>query len=115
MGLSYVHLDLASAKLVLFTDASFANARGLTSQLGYVILMVDKDCRANVIHYGSSRCHRVTRSVLSSELHALVQGFDIAYVLQHLFAELMDRRLEIEAYVDSRSVFDVVAKQGKTA
>ena len=40
-GLDYVKLDMKTARLVLLTDASFANARGLKSQLGFLILMVD--------------------------------------------------------------------------
>lgn len=39
-GLQFVPLFLATLKLVIFTDADFANARGLNSHLCFVIVMV---------------------------------------------------------------------------
>lgn len=114
VGLNFVPLELETCRLVLFTDASFANARDLKSQLGFLLLMADANDNANIVHFGSSRCQRVTRSVLASEIHSLVLGFDVAYVVQHMLNEIIGRKLKIEAYVDSRSTFDIVAKQGKT-
>lgn len=40
-GLLFVPVDLESVKLVLFTDASFANVPDLKSQIGFVLAMVD--------------------------------------------------------------------------
>lgn len=40
-GLRFIRLDLPTTRLVLLTDDSFANATGMKSQLGYVLLMVD--------------------------------------------------------------------------
>lgn len=42
-GLNFVPLDLDTARLVLLTDTSFANAEGLKSQLGYILLMIDDE------------------------------------------------------------------------
>ncbi|XP_044723962.1 polyprotein [Hirsutella rhossiliensis] len=36
-GLTYIPIDLANAKLIVFTDGSFANNKDLSSQLGFVI------------------------------------------------------------------------------
>lgn len=113
-GLKFVPINMKTARLVLFTDSSFANATDFKSQLGFLLLIVDDNHRANIVHYGSSRCRRVTRSVMASELHSLTMGFDNAYVVQHLLMEITGRLLEIEAYIDSKTVFDVVAKQGRT-
>lgn len=41
-GLKYVALNLERGRFVLVTDASFTNDAGSKSQLGYVIMMVDK-------------------------------------------------------------------------
>lgn len=77
-GLRYVNLDKESQRLLLFTDASFANANKLKSQLGFFGVLCDKHGRGNIVHYGSTTCKRVARSVMSAELHALVYGFDNA-------------------------------------
>ena len=57
-------LDLSSLYIVGYADASFANNRDLSSQLGYVVLLKDKNNRAAIVNYGSWKCRRVTRSVL---------------------------------------------------
>ncbi|RAL67679.1 hypothetical protein DID88_008420 [Monilinia fructigena] len=77
-GLNYVPLDLDSLKIVVFADASFANNKDYSSQIGYVVVMMDKHDNANIIHWSSIKCKRITRSVLASELYGFVQGFDIS-------------------------------------
>lgn len=76
--------------------------------------MMDNTGRANIIHYASNRCKRVTGSVLASEIQALVAGFALAYVILHLMQELLNRDISLEAYMDNRTVFDVIAKDGRT-
>ncbi|KAF4470944.1 Ribonuclease H, partial [Fusarium albosuccineum] len=84
-GLRYQAMDLEAAKLFIFVDGSFANNKDLTSQIGYVIALgneapVGDRARAglvdanhdsafaltgNIIHWSSTKCKRVTRSVLA--------------------------------------------------
>jgi len=89
-GLSYVPLDLTQTKLVIFTDGSFANNKDLSSQLGFLIVLGterrtgishDFEIYGNIVHWNSSKCKRVTRSVLASELYGMVSGFDCAIAL----------------------------------
>ena len=56
VGLKFIPMDKESLRLALFTDASFANNDNLKSQLGFVLVLVDGNGRACIIHYGSSRC-----------------------------------------------------------
>lgn len=46
VGLNFVSLYLEIFKLILFTDASFANVRGLKIQLGILLLIVDEGLSA---------------------------------------------------------------------
>ena len=55
------------------------------------------------------------RSVMAAKVHALVLGFDYAYVIREAVEEPLGRRVEIEAYVDSRTLFNVIAKDSPTA
>lgn len=112
--LRFVPLDLASLRLVLVTDASFANAPELKSQLSFVVLIGDKDSRANILHYGSSRCKRVTRSVMAAEIHALVYGFENAYIARDIVSEILGRSVAVDAFIDSRTLFIVVPKNAGT-
>jgi hypothetical protein len=46
-GLRFVPVDLSTAKLMVFTDGSFANNQDLSSQLGYVLALVNKTSKGN--------------------------------------------------------------------
>jgi hypothetical protein len=83
-GLRFVLLstDEGSLKLLVFTDASFANNLDYSSQIGFVIALIDENDKANILHWSSLKCKRVTRSVLASELYGIVHGFDIGAVLK---------------------------------
>jgi hypothetical protein len=39
-GLSYVHVNLNAAKIFIFADGSFANNKDLSSQLGFLMVLV---------------------------------------------------------------------------
>ncbi|KAK1990607.1 hypothetical protein LX36DRAFT_664046 [Colletotrichum falcatum] len=92
-GLRFAPLDLATAKLFVFVDGLFANNNDLTSQLGFIVVLANEQgnseedttdgftLTANVVHYSSTKCKRVTRSVLASEIYAMVAGADIAYAI----------------------------------
>jgi hypothetical protein len=38
-----VPLDMNSLSLLVFTDASFANNKDLSSQIGFVIILIDRN------------------------------------------------------------------------
>ena len=57
---------------MLFTDTAFANNQEFKQQLGFIVPLVDGKNNSNLVHFGSNRCARVTRSVMASELHALM-------------------------------------------
>lgn len=113
--MKYVPLDLQTACIVLLTDASFANAKGLKSQSGYVIYLVDGQGKANIVHYGPNRFKRISRKVMAAEVHGLVLSFDYAYILRDLVSEIIGGKVTIEAFVDSKTLFNVVAKDGATS
>lgn len=68
---------------------------------------------ANIINYGSARWHRVTRSVIASEIHSLPQVFDVAYGIRNILEDILRDWEEIRTYMDSRSVIYVVTKRLK--
>jgi hypothetical protein len=125
-GLTYVPLDLARAKLLIFTDGSFANNKDLSSQLGFLIVLANEDratnstleIYGNIIHWNSIKCKRVTRSVLASELYGMVSGFDHAIALSTTLNQIA-RNLDIPDIpiiicTDSKSLYDCLVKLGTT-
>jgi hypothetical protein len=124
-GLRYVPLDLATAKLVVFTDGSFANNQDLSSQLGYLLVLVNEsiqdstfNIRGNVIHWSSTKCKRVTRSVLASETYGMVSGVDIAIAILTTLKMITERlglpSIPLIVCTDSYSLYECLVKLGTT-
>lgn len=105
---------MATMRLVLLTDASFANVRGMKRQLGYLVSVMNDTGRVNIIHYSSARCKIVTRSVMVSEVHLVVSGFYQAFFIPHLEEKTMNREIELHAYIESNIVFYITAKDVQT-
>ena len=110
VGIRFVPLDLDNCRLMLFTDSSFANTDKGKSQLGFVVILADKSGKGNILHYGSTMSKRIARSVLAVELLALVHGFDQAYVVQDMLRQITGKTIDIDAFIDSQTLFNLVAK-----
>ncbi|KAF1968584.1 hypothetical protein BU23DRAFT_583232 [Bimuria novae-zelandiae CBS 107.79] len=84
-GLRYIPITLINAKLIVFVDGSFANNKDLSSQLGFILMLVNKSIDSNntfticgnIIHYSLTKYKRVTRSVLASKIYSIVNRFNI--------------------------------------
>lgn len=87
LGFNFLRLDLSSVKVVVLSNASFADVPGLESNIGFVVLMVDNYNRENMVQYGFSRCHSVARSVIAAELYALFHAFNEVYMVQEVLYE----------------------------
>ncbi|KAF7570061.1 hypothetical protein PtrM4_100630 [Pyrenophora tritici-repentis] len=124
-GLRYVTVNLMEAKLMVFVDGSFANNKDLSSQLGFVLMLVNESIdvniftiQGNVIHYSSTKCKRITRSVLASEIYGMVNGFDIGIAVATTL-RIVTERLRLPAIplvicTDSYSLYECLVKLGTT-
>jgi hypothetical protein len=115
-GLRFVPLKTeASLRLIVFTDASFVNNADLSSQIGYVIALTDMENNANILHWSSTKCKRVTCSVLASELYGMVNGFDIGGAIKETIEKIMRiNNLLLILCMDSKSLFECLVKLGTT-
>ena len=113
-GLQFVRLDTSTLQLIVFTDASFANNQNLSSQIGYVICLANASNRANIIHWSSKKCRRVTRSVLALELYAMVHGFDSGAVIKATVEKILSTTVPMTICTDSKSLYECLVKLGST-
>jgi hypothetical protein len=111
-GLKFVKLDAKTLQLLVFTDASFANNKDLSSQIGYVIALSDATKKANIIHWSSVKCKRVTRSVLASELYGMTHGFDISTAIKSSVDKILQINLPLIQVTDSKSLYDCLVRLG---
>ena len=123
-GLRYVKLLPEGLKLLVFVDASFANNKDMSSQIGYVIVLANERkyddskvaIKGNIIHWSSTKCKRVTRSVLASELYAMVAGFDMGSVIKTTVNSILaTTQIPLIICTDSYSLYDCMIKLGTTA
>jgi hypothetical protein len=124
-GLHFISLNLPAAKLFVFVDGSFANNKDYSSQIGYVIVLGNEsygdgefELNGNLIHWSSTKCKRITRSVLASELYAMASGVDVAISLSTTF-NLITQQLKINNFptiicTDSFSLYECLVKLGTT-
>jgi hypothetical protein len=111
--LRFVSLDLNQnqLKLMIFTDVAFANTTDLHSQIDYVICLRD-DVHANLIHWSSIKCKRITRSVLTIELYAMINDFDVEIVIKSIIEHILKLKnpLSLILLTDSKSLYDCLVK-----
>lgn len=114
-GLKFFPFDSNLLAVGLFVvDAGFTTNKDFTSQLGFIIVLIDGNIRANIVHYGSTKSKALTRSVLATELFAMVQGLDICSGLRLSINGMFDKNIPMHIHTDSRSVFDCMANIKRT-
>jgi hypothetical protein len=124
-GITYVPLDLSTAKLYVFVDGSFINNKDLSSQLGYEVILANEvdredsfEIHGNLIDWRSVKSKRVTRSVLASEVYGMSAGVDIAYAigstLNMVTKQLDLPTIPIVVCTDSYSLYECLVKLGTT-
>ncbi len=122
-GITMVPLDLTTCKLMIFTDASFANLEDMGSQLGYLVTLVNEfrkgkalEIRGNVVHWSSTKCKRVVRSALASETLGMSAGADIATAVWTTLRLITERlglpQIPLIICTDSYSLYECLVKLG---
>lgn len=100
--------------MLVFTDAAFANNKDLSSQMGALLVAADANNNANILHWVSVKCKRVTRSVLASELLGMVHGFDTAHCVKTTLDLVLNMDIPLVVCTDSKSLYDCLVKLGTT-
>jgi hypothetical protein len=124
-GLTYVKLDLLSAKLYVFVNSSFANNKDLSSQIGFKVILANKTIGKdeftiynNLIHWSSTKSKRVTRSMLVSEIYNMVVRTDISFAISSTL-KIITEQLKLPAIptivcTDSFLLYEYLVKLGTT-
>jgi hypothetical protein len=121
-------------KLFVFVDGSFANNKDFSSQIGYMMILANKNetptanrnpngtdrftIKGNLIHYSSTKCKRVTRSVLASEIYGIAGGVNMAVAVNTTIKMIMDQlgfsHPTIIVCTDSYLLYECLVKLGTT-
>jgi hypothetical protein len=122
-GLRYIPVNLKDAKLIVFVNSSFTNNKDLSSQLSFILMLINKSTStdtntfiiySNVIYYSSTKCKRVIRSVLALEIYSMVNSFNIGITIITILRMITERlRLLVIPLVictDSYSLYECLIK-----
>ena len=109
-GIIFPKLDINSVTIRGYADAGFSNNPDLKSQLAMVIVLVDKYDNAALIHYASWKTRRIVRSVLASELFAMVAAHDYCQIIALDLKSTTGKLFPVYLLTDSKSIFDTITK-----
>ncbi|EED22636.1 conserved hypothetical protein [Talaromyces stipitatus ATCC 10500] len=115
-GLRFVKIDLWTAKLYAFIDTLFANNKDSSSQIGYIIVLANTQNNANILHWSSTKCKRITQSVLTSEMYGMANGFNAAAAIKSTLTQLLHllEPLPLVLCTDLKSLYECLVKLGTT-
>jgi hypothetical protein len=124
-GLDYIALDLNTCKLFVFANGSFANNKDLSFQLGFLILFANEmressffELAGNIVHWSSTKCKRVTRSVLVSEIYGIMNGVNtgiaLAIILRLIIDQLRLPEILLIICTDFYLLYEYIIKLGIT-
>ena len=101
--------DWKCCKLVVMSDASFANMNdGVSSCGGHIVLLVGQDQNCCTLAWRSCKIKRVVKSTLAAEMLSLAEGLEHGLYLQHVVEEVVGLRIPLEAIVDNKSAVDAL-------
>ena len=87
-GIKYITLNLEQVKLFIFVDGSFINNKDFSSQISYLIILINKTeginkfvIKGNLIYYSFIKSKRVIRSILASKIYGIVKSVNIAITI----------------------------------
>ena len=98
-------------RLVVFSDASFANLPDkISSCFAYIVLLVGAEGRCCPVSWKANKIKRVCRSTLAAETMALVEGLEECLYLKHLLCEIkvFNDKNPIIAYTDNLGLKDAL-------
>ena len=111
--LNFHHLGRDSAlKMIMFSDASFANLSDGGTQGGHFIMLMGENGKFSPLSWQSRRVKRIVRSTLAGETLAMSEGIDNAIFLSTLFSELtagdVEHAAPITCVTDNHSLADAL-------
>lgn len=79
-----------------------------------MIILVDSNNKTNFVHWLAIQYKKMTKSVLTFELYAILHEFDIGVVLKLIMKCVLVQFMPMIFYTDSKSLYNCMVKQDTT-
>lgn len=100
---------------LILIDANFENTEVYSSQLGFLVVLMNATKKCNIVHYGAVNSKRAERSKLASVLHAAVYGFDSCFVIEKSVKSFLQKFVPVRCYSDYLTLFNSITTLSTTA
>jgi hypothetical protein len=119
--LTYILLNILTAKLFVFINGLFVNNKNYNSQIKYEIILTNEIIKndkftinGNLIHWNSTKNKRMTKSILTLEIYGMIGGvnmlFTISFTLTIIIKQLGFPTILIIVCTDSYSLYECLVK-----
>lgn len=112
--LKYLKHDVDSIHLRVYSGVSYVNNADRTSQLGFIIFLMDKVNKCQPIHLTSYKCEKVCRSLFGSEVMAFVVAFDLTNTIKSDLQNVLCQTIPLLFMTDSVTLFVELTKSTMT-
>jgi hypothetical protein len=86
----------------------------MSSQIGFVLVLADVAGNVNLLHWTLIKYKRVTRSILASELYAMIHRFNTGALIKSIIKRALKINLPLVLYIDSKSLYNCLVRLGIT-
>lgn len=115
VSIRFPPLDISTPHLIASSDASFANSPDHSTQIGYILFLLEDIHAAIKLHFKSYKALIAVRSVLVVELIAFSYLFDTAHTLATKLLHLLhDSTIPTSLFTNNICLFDDISKGSKT-
>ena len=105
-------IDLNTAELFLYTDASHGNLNeAKDSAIAYILFLVDPESgKAAALDWKANKAKRVVHSTLAAEALSLYNGLDAAIATRKLLQDMTGHKydLKLRAIIDNKDSYDTI-------
>lgn len=108
-------LNPKTVRTVGFSDLYFASNNDLSTQLGYILFMIDANGNSALLTFKFYKLQRIAQSAMAGEVIVFADMSDNAVKISKQLSRFMNQLIALQLLTDSKSLFNVISKGSCTS